>query len=784
MSFLSQEQIHDVKEKITNDLSLLGKLNNVKKNDYMTQSVDYGMVDKWEKEGWEVFGELKTKAKIRKIKDHGKKFEDDIWCQLYNLGYRYLNQNDKFYLPYGKSPEEKKQIDVFAVGENTVLIIECKSAEEQKKGQGFKEEFELLSQRLDGFRKAITQIFGEGYRVKYIFATRNLRFDPEGVDIKTLKKTNSFHYNDNTYKYTSALINKYKGAARYQFMGLLFKNEIINIDKIEIPALKGKMGNKTYYMFSIEPHLLLKMGFVLHRVRANEDVLPTYQRLLVPSRLNGITKFIDKGGYFPNSLIINFNTTKNLKLEFESASKKKDSNSRFGTLKIPNAFAIAYIIDGQHRLYGYANSNYKVSNTVPVVAFIDLTPREQLEIFMDINENQKAVPSSLRITLAEDLYWESPIAQERMKALRSSIISSLGENSNNVLYGKITVGEDKGLLSQNPFNKVLTESGLLPLARGNKYKTDDTYCGLYDVHNHNHQKEMESSKSRIIQLINVCYEYVREQYPDVFNKEKSLILSNRGTYAYIGLIGSLNKHLTKNGELNSKSSSSERFESFRKYFKAFFEYITNIEKTEEDELKKSYGAGADKEWLNFFQSIINKKFKDFDPPELQEWREKQDEDLQDQGRKYGVAIEKQMKKIVLEKLKSLFGNNWDLEISAIKEACDKKVTQEETRQYRDTGQRPNLHWTEMFTVSDYKSIIGKFWDKKPSDESPDFKTFKDEFAIDIGIGANNKADLMKWISFFSGYRNLWAHEASKEKRLTKKEVDDLKLYYNHFFQAN
>lgn len=52
------------------------------------------------------------------------------------------------------------------------------------------------------------------------------------------------------------------------------------------------MGTKTYYMFSIEPELLLKMGFILHRTKVNESEFPTYQRLLVAKRLPGITKFI------------------------------------------------------------------------------------------------------------------------------------------------------------------------------------------------------------------------------------------------------------------------------------------------------------------------------------------------------------------------------------------------------------------------------------------------------------------------------------------------------------
>ena len=41
-----------------------------------------------------------------------KKFEDDIWCQLYELGYRHFNIGDDFRLPYDKDDSDKKQIDV------------------------------------------------------------------------------------------------------------------------------------------------------------------------------------------------------------------------------------------------------------------------------------------------------------------------------------------------------------------------------------------------------------------------------------------------------------------------------------------------------------------------------------------------------------------------------------------------------------------------------------------------------------------------------------------------
>ena len=108
------------------------------------------------------------------------------------------------------------------------------------------------------------------------------------------------------------------------------------------------MGKKKYYMLSIELHLLLKM-IHLHRTKANSDIEdPAYQRLLIPNRLRKITEFIDEGGYFPNSIIINFNTTKRRRLEFQPSQKTEDSKSKM-ELEIPNAYSIAYIIDGQHR---------------------------------------------------------------------------------------------------------------------------------------------------------------------------------------------------------------------------------------------------------------------------------------------------------------------------------------------------------------------------------------------------------------------------------------------------
>ncbi len=206
MAFIDPAEIEQLKAKITNDPSQLGKLYKSKKNDHYVKNVAHNLVEEMLADGWEEFGTpLKTKTRLRKLKNHSVKFEDDIWCQLYELGYRCLNFSDDFRLPFGKNPLKKKQIDVIAVNEDSILLVECRSSEKLAKAPPLRDEFEALSARMEGFRKTLEQLFGKGRRVKYIFATRNMRLDNNHADIKRLKEVpGSFFYNDNTYNLLSA----------------------------------------------------------------------------------------------------------------------------------------------------------------------------------------------------------------------------------------------------------------------------------------------------------------------------------------------------------------------------------------------------------------------------------------------------------------------------------------------------------------------------------------------------------------------------------------------------
>lgn len=178
---------------------------------------------------------------------------------------------------------------------------------------------------------------------------------------------------------------------------------------------------------------------------------------------------------------------------------------------------------------------------------------------------------------------------------------------------------------------------------------------------------------------------------------------------------------------------------------------------------------------------MNKHFTNYEPFELIDWKERQDENLQSEGRKYGVKIEGIMKKKVIEKLKILFGENWDIEIGKIQRECEARAKQEIEKQYKEGLGRKDIPWTDMFFISDYKDIIHKYWVNIPANKPLGFKTFEQDFSIDAGFGFKSKDDKIKWISVFNSHRNLWAHEGTKEKGLNKEEVNFLGIIYNHFF---
>lgn len=771
MAFLTISQIQSIKEHMTDDLSVLTKKFKAKKTPYETMSIPLNELDDYVNEGWEEVSTSKHKAKIQKLKPIGMRFEDDIWCMFYNLGFRTLNYDEQLVIQWGNTPEDKHQLDVVAVGEEAIFVVECKATENIKQAS-FKKEIGEICLYKEGVIRALKQIYGQEKKVKFIFATRNYTFPDGCEDEKRLKDNKIFQFTENTYDYVNSLIKAYKNTVIYQFYGLMFQHERINNEKIRIPALRGTMGGHEYYMLSIEPAKLLKIGFVLHRTKVNTQIsVPTYQRLLVPSRLKGIGEFIDKGGYFPNTVIVNFDdSNKKNRVQFEQAAGgTDDTKTKLGYLTIPNAYCIAYIIDGQHRVYGYAGSKYKDTNTIPVVAFSGLPSDEQLKIFMDINEHQKAVSPGLRLDLNEDLNWDSPRLDSRLKALRSSIIKQLGTGNNSVLTRKIAIGEDSGKLTFKPFDTALSQSSLLPKATAKEFTKYTDVC-LYNTMSVEYNKAMNDSRKRISNLIKESYAYVYFKMNDEHAEEyEKYIECNRGTYAFVSLISSFNENLIQLGELTQNSSTKDQIEKMTPYFDALIDYICNMPTEDKSQILLMKGAGADMLWLRKYQNAIRQQIPSYNPDGLDAWLETQDKGLQDEGKSCGRLIEKHIRERVLQKLEDLYGNTWENQIKSIKGKCFMRMDENEDAEEQD--------WTDYMNLQDLKEVIDSKWRIQKEDDET-FVTFEEEFSIQVTEAFKTKTDKLKWLNDLISFSKSWT--TSKGRALTQADVNEMKSILQSF----
>lgn len=758
---LSELQIEEIRSHMLHQADALKTKFKARDDKFVRIKVLHNEVEEYEAKGYIAQSRTIRKTTMVKPKAYSAQLEDDVWCMFYKLGFRILNLDENLRVQWGVNKTDTQQLDVVAVGDDAIFVVECKSAEKPQT-RSFKTDLNVMEQYMTGVSDSLRQVYGKEKRVKFLFATRNFRFQEDSEDLLRMKNAGIFHLNENAFSYINNLTKSYKEAVIYQFYALMFKDELISSNSIIIPAMRGYMGGKKYYLFSVEPSTLLKIGFVLHRTRVNDSMAPTYQRLLVPSRLKGITKFIDNGGYFPNSIIINFyEPNTKLKIDFAPIQEKTDSNVEFGYLEIPNAYGIAHIIDGQHRIYGYANSQYKDKNTIPVVAFENMESEEQLKIFMEINENQKSVSPSLRLDLEEDLYWNSGRLDSRMKALRSSVIKALSASSNNVLYNKISIGEDSSSLTFKPFDTALARSGLIPKATMTQWTGDLESC-IYNVNETDSDKAMKNSRKRITQFIDGVYAIIDENLNDEYKSD--FLFSNRATYAIIVLLGSLHTYLINCGVINCRSSISERLNAVRPYIEALVLGLNNISEEEKSSIKGFLGQGADSFWLHSFQNMVNRKYPDYCPEELTIFKETQDQDLQKQGQDSKAKIKELLRKVFFEKMQQVHGMNSNKKLYDLKLECQQRIMKAHDEEDFDIESED---WRDWIEVPEYKKKI------EDNFSAPEFE---EAFAINLGNNFKSRKDKLAWMSMIE------EPKGRKKSAITKSDLQKLWMVREHLRQ--
>jgi len=202
---------------------------------------------------------------------------------------------------------------------------------------------------------------------------------------------------------------------------------------IVVPALKVEQPGGACYSCVMSPRDLLRIAYVYRRSKM--DTL-AYQRVVRQGKIESMNVFLrQKNASLPNNIIVAIDN---------DISNKVDFND--GKLTIPGNYSSAWIVDGQHRLYGFMKTKYKDENTIdrfelPVMVYHSLDSRKQAAMFVDINNNQKKIDPTLLADLSTVLQDISK--KETWPSILAKKLAESGPFKGLVRITEITTQEEK-----------------------------------------------------------------------------------------------------------------------------------------------------------------------------------------------------------------------------------------------------------------------------------------------------------------------------------------------------
>lgn len=293
--------------------------------------------------------------------------------------------------------------------------------------------------------------------------------------------------------------------------------------KMKLTALKVQQNNHNFYMTVINSEKLKDFCFITRR---NEDKEEGFQRLLNKARANLITKYYEKGGTIPSPLILSAK---------REAEFSYDSNSKeISFLDIEKIFMV---IDGQHRFFGINDISKDLE--VPVIIFNDLDLSEEVNLFIDINTNQKGVPSALLLDI-KSLAQKETTTEEKQRELFEIV------NSSEPLKEKLLPDSSRtGYISRTAFNeatKDIFESSVISGSDNNIiFKTVINYLKSFDKMYKESSSNAEITKTIFFKvafnLFNDIIEQALNEYGNVKTDSIYEIISNLAAVDYTSYTG-------------------------------------------------------------------------------------------------------------------------------------------------------------------------------------------------------------------------------------------------------
>ncbi|RBP67791.1 DNA sulfur modification protein DndB [Brevibacterium sanguinis] len=734
-----------------------------RQNPYLREKIPYERRSEYENsaKGWVLDKELKTSIWMRRPKPHDVLFEDRVWAMCARLGFDQINADRNLRIQYGKEKNEAKQIDVLAADDEVVLVIECKSSNADKAPtHQFKGEIEAISGYRPGLIRSLRNEF-PGRKIKFIFAASNIAVSKNTIN--RIESSDIAYLDEEAIDYYHELADHLGSASKFQLLGNLFHGQKISAMNTTVPAIRGKMGGYTYYSFAIEPERLLKIAYVLHRNNANTRWMPTYQRIIKKPRLKSVGEFIENGGFFPNSLIININNA-GRPLKFDKV-QKSDGTDSLGILHLPAKYRSAYVIDGQHRLYGYAHSDRAATELVPVVAFVDMPGQKQLEMFMDINENQQSVPKNLRLTLKTDLEWESPDMKRQAEALKLKVAQLLGEQKTSPLRGRVVIGEEKAserrCISLDAIGRGIDRGGFIgEFTKNSMKKAGSFYRGSIDA-----------TLEPLTDFLELCFDRFRIQLAaqwDLGRGEGGFVFTNAGTEAILRVTGDVVDFLISEGTIDPLGQTpDELFPPVCELLDIVIEYIDGLSPDQVSEFRTWLGSGGPTRYWRNFQGAIVARRRDFQPEGYREWLRNQEKQFNSESYTMINDIENFLRDDIRRNLEDEFGSDW-YKIGVPKQVYQEAQSTAAAKNY-DSPTGVSVSWWDCLYIVSYQKILLHFkhdvW----------LRRFDSRYTMPSSQGSARKAKV-DWMNQLNDIRNDVMHN----RAVTEDQFTFLQSVYSHF----
>ncbi|HEY5373210.1 MAG TPA: DGQHR domain-containing protein [Polyangiaceae bacterium] len=222
---------------------------------------------------------------------------------------------------------------------------------------------------------------------------------------------------------------------------------------VRFPCIAFQQGGHEMVMFSCAAKKLWSLVEINRREEQKDD---GYQRALSPARVQDLRQFIDANNLLPTGVVISFDE-----------ARIEGSN-----LVVPNKQSAGWVIDGQHRLAGAHEAGREIA--MPVIAFLKLSLKDQVNVFVTINREQKGVPTSLYYELLPHLPGDRTEA-DAVKLRAKDLAKALASDEESPFYGKIvsTTAPRRGQLSLTNFIRKLQGHLKLNIGVLAQFRDDD-----------------------------------------------------------------------------------------------------------------------------------------------------------------------------------------------------------------------------------------------------------------------------------------------------------------------